>query len=101
MNSKGIVQCFKDEVILIELLYSIDGPIDASCESFMVMNENIVLACTTITLQGDRNNPNRVIPWFVDVEKQWDCLLSSLYNPSKKNNQWAHNVGTSFFFNYI
>jgi hypothetical protein len=57
MNSKGIVQCFKDEVIMIELLYPIDGQIDASCESFMVMNENIVLASTTIALQGDRTFP--------------------------------------------
>jgi hypothetical protein len=62
MNSKSIVQCFKDEVIMIELLYPIDVPIEASCESFMFMTENIVLASTSIALQGDRNNPNRVIP---------------------------------------
>jgi hypothetical protein len=35
---------------MIELLYPIDGPIDASCESFMIMNENIVLASLVIAL---------------------------------------------------
>ncbi len=69
---------------MIELLYPIDGQIDASCESFMVMNENIVLASTTIALQGDRTFP---VASLQKLEQIWflqDWVLKINYKGVEK-----------------